>query len=76
MPTYNDLGYARGGAFASDDTRTVFGQVMGLVAVSLGFAALGAYVLRNQSGGTGILMLIPILACSFGLQAAAAALRR
>ena len=44
MPTYDNLGYAPGGAIARGDTRTVFGQVMGLVALTVGCAALGAYV--------------------------------
>lgn len=71
MPTYNDLGYARGGAFASDDTRTVFGQVMGLVALTVGCAALGAYIGRNMTGGAGIAFFIGAFACIFGLQFAA-----
>ncbi|HWF34719.1 MAG TPA: Bax inhibitor-1 family protein [Solirubrobacteraceae bacterium] len=68
MPTYNDLGYAPGGTIARDDTRTVFGQVMGLVALTVGCAALGAYIGRNLTGGAGILFFIGALACVFGLQ--------
>lgn len=33
--------------------RAVFGQVMGLVALTLGCLALGAYVGRNLTGGAG-----------------------
>jgi hypothetical protein len=33
----------------------VFGQVMGLVALTLGCLALGAYIGRDLSGGWGIL---------------------
>ena len=33
------------------DSRAVFGQVMGLVAVTVGFFALGAYLGRDLSGG-------------------------
>ncbi len=67
MPTYDNLGYAPGGAIARGDTRTVFGQVMGLVALTVGCAALGAYVGRNLSGGVGLLFFIGAFACIFGL---------
>jgi FtsH-binding integral membrane protein len=40
MASYNDLGVAPRAAIARDDTRTVFGQVMGLVAITVGCAAL------------------------------------
>jgi modulator of FtsH protease len=50
----------------------VFGQVMGLVALTLGFMALGAYIGRNLSGGIGILCFIAGFACVFGLNAASA----
>lgn len=72
MPTYEQLGFGQGAALSGDRARTVFGHVMGLVAVSLGFAALGAWILRNQTGGTGIIFFIGAFACVFGLQAAAA----
>ncbi|MGH2861341.1 MAG: Bax inhibitor-1/YccA family protein [Solirubrobacteraceae bacterium] len=72
MPTYEQLGFGQGAALTGDRARSVFGQVMGLVAVSLGFAALGAYILRNQAGGMGIIFFIGAFACIFGLQAAAA----
>jgi uncharacterized protein len=67
MPTYDDLGVAPGAAIARDDTRTVFGQVMGLVALTVGCAALGAYIGRNLSGGAGLLFFIGVFACIFGL---------
>jgi modulator of FtsH protease len=54
------------------DARELLGQVMGYVAVAVGFAALGAYLGRNLSGGTGLLLFIGVLACIFGLNAAAA----
>ena len=38
---------------------------------TLGFAALGAYVLRNSVGGTGILFFLLAFACIFGLNSAA-----
>jgi modulator of FtsH protease len=73
MPTYEELGYRYGGASVTRDrTRAVFGQVMGLVALTVGCAALGAYIGRNLSGGAGILLFIAAFACIFGLNAAAA----
>ena len=71
MPTYEQAGFARGAALTGDRARSVFGQVMGLVAITLGFAALGAYVLRNSVGGTGILFFLLAFACIFGLNSAA-----
>jgi modulator of FtsH protease len=67
MPGYDDLGLARRTAIPRDETRTVFGQVMGLVALTVGFTALGAYIGRDLSGGTGILFFIGAVACIFGL---------
>jgi FtsH-binding integral membrane protein len=55
-----------------DQARAVFGQVMGLVALTLGFLALGAYIGRDLSGGIGILFFIAGFACIFGLNAASA----
>jgi FtsH-binding integral membrane protein len=59
-------------ALTRDQTRGVFGQVMGLVALTLGCTALGAYVGRNFTGGTGILFLLVMFGCIIGLQAASA----
>ncbi len=53
-----------------DSTRAVFGQVMGLVALTVGFAALGAYLGRDLSGGAGIAFFIGAFACIFGLNIA------
>jgi FtsH-binding integral membrane protein len=53
-----------------DRARAVFGQVMGLVALTLGFLALGAYVARDMSGGLGILFFIAGFACLIGLNVA------
>jgi FtsH-binding integral membrane protein len=71
MPTYEDLGFGKGAVAARDDSRALFGQVMGLVAFTAGFAALGAYVARNWQGGTGIIFFILAFASIFGLQFAA-----
>jgi len=53
-----------------DNTRTVFGQVMGLVALTLGFLALGAFIGRNLSGGLGIVFFLGAFAAIFGLNIA------
>jgi FtsH-binding integral membrane protein len=58
-------------AIARDRSRELLGQVMGLVAFALGFAALGAYLGRDLSGLTGLLLFIPALACIIGLNVAA-----
>ncbi|HEY1514830.1 MAG TPA: Bax inhibitor-1 family protein [Solirubrobacteraceae bacterium] len=69
MSTYDQPAYG-GAAVTRDQTRAVFGQVMGLVAVTVGFSALGAYIGRNLSGGTGLLFFIAAFACIFGLNRA------
>jgi hypothetical protein len=43
---------------------------MGLVALTVGCAALGAYVGRDLSGGAGIAFFIGAIACIFGLNIA------
>lgn len=55
---------------SGDQARAVFGQVMGLVALTLGCLALGAYVGRNLNGGIGILFFVAGFACIFGLNIA------
>ncbi|MCL2418402.1 MAG: Bax inhibitor-1 family protein [Conexibacteraceae bacterium] len=72
MPTYEQLGFGQGAALTGDRARAVFGQVMGLVGFALLFSALGAYIMRNSAGGTGIVFFIGAFACIFGLQAASA----
>lgn len=59
-------------ALSRDQARAVFGQVMGLVAVTLGFLALGAYIGRDLSGGLGVLFFVAAFACIFGLNIASA----
>ncbi len=54
------------------DTHALLGQVMGLVAITVGFTALGAYLGRDLSGGTGLLLFIGAFGCIFGLNVAAA----
>jgi FtsH-binding integral membrane protein len=57
-------------ATTRDGARAVFGQVMGLVAVTAGFAALGAYLGRDLSGGVGIGAFVLAFVCIFGLNIA------
>ena len=45
---------------------------MGYVAVTVGFAALGAYLGRDLSGGAGLVLFIGAFGCIFGLNGAAA----
>jgi FtsH-binding integral membrane protein len=56
---------------ALPSARAVFGRVMGLIALTVGCTALGAYVGRDLSGGAGVLFFIGAFACIFGLNAAA-----
>jgi modulator of FtsH protease len=70
-PTIDDRPLGTG-AIARNRSRELLGQVMGLVGVAVGFAALGAYIGRDLSGGTGLLVFIGAFACIFGLNAAAA----
>jgi FtsH-binding integral membrane protein len=68
--TYDDPALA--GLAIERDVRELLGRVMGFVAIAVGFAALGAYLGRDLSGVTGLLLFIPALACVFGLHFAAA----
>ena len=62
----------RPAVISTDRTRAVFGQVMGLVALTLGCVALGAYIGRDLSGGIGIAFFVGGVACVFGLSIASA----
>ena len=70
--TFAELELARPASMVGNRAKAVFGQVMGLVALTIGFTALGAYLGRNLTGGTGILFFIAGFACIFGLQFATA----
>ena len=59
-------------ALTRDQTSAIFGPVMGLVALTLGCTALGAYIGRHFSGGSGLLFIIVLFGCVIGLQAASA----
>jgi FtsH-binding integral membrane protein len=70
MRTYRSgpqTGYGYGGTLTRDQTRGVFGQVMGLVALTFGCLALGAFIGRNMAGGGGFLFFILAMVCVFGL---------
>jgi FtsH-binding integral membrane protein len=70
-PTYDEQPIG-GEAIAPDRARALLGQVMGYVAVTVGFAAIGAYLGRDLSGGVGLLLLIGAIAVVLGLNVAAA----
>jgi modulator of FtsH protease len=61
MSEYVD--YGAPGVVSRDQTRTLFGQTMGYVAVTTGFFALGAYVGRNLSQGWAIVWFIVAFVC-------------
>src|SRR3954453_20242505 len=69
--TYDDAALASE-VTARDRTHELLGQVMGLVAVAVGFAALGAYLGRDLRGVTGLLLFIGAFGCIVGLNVAAA----
>jgi FtsH-binding integral membrane protein len=49
------------------DTRAVFGQTMFLVAVTAGFAAAGAYIARDATGGVAFLAYFGAIAIMLGM---------
>ena len=53
------------------ETGALLGQTMGLVALTSGFFALGAYIGRDASGGWGILSFIAAFALLLAINAAA-----
>ena len=68
--SFPDVNVPRAAPVTGDRARAVFGQVMGLVALTLGCLALGAYIGRHLSGGAGIAFFIGGFACIFGLNVA------
>ncbi len=68
MPTYEQLGFGQGAALTGDRAKTVFGEVMGLVACTMAFAALGAFIMRNSVGQSGFIFFIGAFACIFAMQ--------
>ena len=71
IPTPGDNPALAGRPLTRDATRELLGQVMGLVALTVGCTALGAYVGRDLGGGAGILFFVGAFACIFGLNVAA-----
>jgi FtsH-binding integral membrane protein len=69
-PTFEDQ--AVGGTAVARDARQLLGQVMGYVALTVGFAALGAYLGRDLSGATGLVFFIGAFASIIGLNVATA----
>ena len=57
-------------SFARTDTGTLFGQTMGLVAITSGLFALGAYLGRNTTYHLGWVWFIAAFACLFGINIA------
>jgi FtsH-binding integral membrane protein len=54
-----------------DETGTLVGQTLGLVALTAGFFALGAYLGRNMSYGWGWAFFIAAFACLIGMNVTA-----
>jgi len=70
--SYQEHAYPPQAAYggAAVDSRAVFGQVMGLVAVTVAFAAAGAYIGRDLSTGAGWIAFIGAIVCIVGLNIA------
>jgi len=49
-------------------TPALFGRVMGLVAITVGFATLGVWIARNSGGATWFIAWLLAIGCLFGLQ--------
>ena len=58
------------GPATRDQAHALLGQVMGLVAATVGFTALGAYLGRHMTGAGTLLLFIPVFGCVFGLNVA------
>jgi len=58
-------------ALTRNETGTLLGQTMGLVAATAGLFALGAYLGRDLSYGWGLFLFIAAFGCLIGLNAAA-----
>jgi len=64
MPPASSYGF---GSAEGVESASVFGQVMGLVAVTLGFFTLGAYLGRNLGEGASLICFIIGFLCIVGL---------
>ncbi len=66
--TFSDTAVGRG--TTRDESRTLFAHTMGLVAVTAGLFAVGAYLGRNMSNTAGLLWFILSFGCLLGLNVA------
>ncbi len=62
------VGYESG--LPASGARPLFGRVMGLVALTVGFATLGVYLARESGGGTWFIAWLLALGCLVGLNVA------
>jgi FtsH-binding integral membrane protein len=67
LPRYPSQPATDSSVAAKDRARAIFGQVMGLVALTAGFLALGAYIGRDLAGGVGIALFVGALVCVVAL---------
>ena len=72
IPSYPDQPASDSSAATGERTGAVFGQVMGLVALTVGCLALGAYIGRDLMGGAGIAFFVGALVCVIALNVASA----
>jgi FtsH-binding integral membrane protein len=72
IPRYPSQLASEPSAVTGDRARAVFGQVMGLVALTVGCVALGAYIGRDLAGGAGIAFFVGAFGCIIGLNLASA----
>ncbi|MGD0561312.1 MAG: Bax inhibitor-1 family protein [Streptosporangiaceae bacterium] len=63
-----NLAYGEYGATSHDQSRTLFGQTMGLVAITAGIFTLGAYAGRHLSYGVGIVAYIAAFICLLSMR--------
>jgi modulator of FtsH protease len=63
------LAFDAGGTLPRDRVRTLFGQTMGLVAVTAGLFAVGAYAGRDLSYKLGLVWFVLAIGCLFGMRA-------
>jgi uncharacterized protein len=62
--------FGREAADARASSSALLGEVMGLVAITVGFSALGAYVAKDWGGSGGLIIFIGVIACVIGLNVA------
>jgi FtsH-binding integral membrane protein len=67
-PRVSSVGYAE--SQSASPTQTLFGRVMALVALTVGFATLGVYLGRNLGGGLWFVAWLLALGCLLGLNVA------